>query len=160
LGDDTYFVDNPNDQVVEFTGGGTDIAESSVSYTLPDYVEQLVLTGNADINGTGNQLKNTIIGNDGANLIDGGGGVDPMVGAAGKGTYFVNKKADLVVEDPDGGDDTILSAVSYALSANTETLVLTGSKAINGTGNELGNVVIGNDAANALDGSGGADTLI
>jgi hypothetical protein len=49
--------------------------------------------------------------------------------------------------------------VSFALSANVENLVLTGSTAINGSGNVLANVIVGNDGSNVLSGGAGADTL-
>ncbi len=52
------------------------------------------------------------------------------------------------------------SSVTYALSANVENLTLTGTSAINGTGNELDNIITGNAKNNMLSGLGGADTLI
>jgi Ca2+-binding RTX toxin-like protein len=159
-GTDTYVVDNPGDVVIEQPGAGVDRIESSVTYTLPDNVEQLTLTGSADIDGTGNGRANTIVGNSGANLIDGGGGTDTLIGGAGDDAYFVDKAADVVTENPGGGNDSVFSAASFTLGDNVETLVLSGPGSTRGTGNALGNVLIGNDANNVLDGSLGADTLI
>jgi Ca2+-binding RTX toxin-like protein len=51
---DTYIVDSASDAVVEASGNGTDSVQSSVSYTLSDYVENLILTGLDNTNATGN----------------------------------------------------------------------------------------------------------
>jgi hypothetical protein len=60
--------------VSELANQGTDTIESSISHTLGANVENLVLTGTADINGTGNALDNVLTGNTGANRLDGGAG--------------------------------------------------------------------------------------
>ena len=57
-GNDTYAVDNAGDVVVEASGEGADTVSSSVTYTLAANVEDLVLTGSANLNGTGNTLAN------------------------------------------------------------------------------------------------------
>ena len=61
LGDDTYVVDDINDVVKEQTSEGTDLIQSSVSYTASDNVENLTLTGSGNINATGNNLGNTLM---------------------------------------------------------------------------------------------------
>jgi Ca2+-binding RTX toxin-like protein len=83
-GNDTYFVDNPGDVVVEFAGQGTDTVNSSIAYTLGATVENLNLTGKAVISGTGNSLNNVIVGNSAANKLFGGAGNDTITGGAGK----------------------------------------------------------------------------
>jgi Ca2+-binding RTX toxin-like protein len=82
-GDDTYMVDDAGDVVVELSGGSNDRVISSISHTLAAGVERLILTGRADLNGTGNTLDNRISGNDGANILDGGEGNDALFGGVG-----------------------------------------------------------------------------
>ena len=60
----------------------------------------------------------------------------------------------------DDSADTVNSAVSHVLEDNRKNLTLTGSAAINGTGNSGNNVITGNSANNVLDSGGGADTLV
>ncbi len=158
-GDDTYVVDNVGDVVTENAGEGTDLVQSSVTYTLSANVENLVLTGTGNIGGTGNALANSITGNSGNNALDGGAGADTLAGGLGNDTYVVDNAADLVVENLGEGTDLVQSSVSTTLSANVENLTLTGTAAIDGTGNELNNALTGNAADNVLDGGAGTDTM-
>jgi Ca2+-binding RTX toxin-like protein len=120
-------------------------------------VENLTLTGTSAINGTGNALNNVLTGNSAKNILQGLGGND----------IYVVGAADVVDENAAGssGIDTVQSGVTLSL-ANTaqvlgavENLTLTGSSAINGTGNALNNVLTGNAGANRLTGGNGHDTL-
>lgn len=159
-GNDTYVVDNIRDVITEKLNEGIDQVQSAVTYTLADNIEKLTLTGTAAINGTGNSLGNTITGNSASNLLDGGAGADTLIGGAGDDTYVVDNLGDLVTENANEGMDLVQSLVIYTLSANVENLILSGSSAINGTGNTLGNAITGNSGANVLDGGSGADTLV
>ena len=158
-GNDTYVVDNSADVIVEAASGGTDKVEASASYTLSAEVEQLQLMGSANINATGNASNNTLIGNTGNNRLDGGAGNDTMIGGEGDDTYVVSATTDVITEQGNGGTDTVESGITYTLGSNVERLVLTGSSAVNGTGNGLANRLTGNSAANTLNGGAGDDSL-
>ncbi|MBK1986059.1 VCBS repeat-containing protein [Sphaerospermopsis aphanizomenoides BCCUSP55] len=185
-GNEVYTVDSIGDTVTETPGGGTDEVQSSVTYTLGDNIERLTLIGTNDINGTGNNLANTIAGNDGDNILNGGGGndilygnggddtlnggdgndslnggagADNLIGGLGNDTYFVDNSGDTVTENPSAGTDTVNSSVSFILDANIENLTLTGTAYIDGTGNDLANNITGNAGNNILNGGIGNDVL-
>ncbi len=158
-GNDTYVV-GTGDTVTEAAGAGTDTVQSAVTFTIGTNVENLTLTGTTAINGTGNALNNILIGNSGANTLSGGTGADAMTGGAGNDTYVVDNVGDTVTENLNEGTDLLQSAVTYTLAANVENLTLTGTTAINGTGNTLDNVLTGNSAANILTGGAGNDTYV
>lgn len=157
LGDDTYIVDDLMDTVSENAGEGKDTVRASVSYILGQDTENLVLTGTADIDGTGNSVNNTITGNSGDNSIDGGAGADVMAGGLGDDAFFVDDLGDRVSDT--GGLDRVESSVSFTLGTGIEDLVLTGLENINGTGNTLANSLTGNDGNNTLNGMTGADVM-
>ena len=167
-GNDTYLVDNTGDLVIELANNGIDTVQSSVSFTLGANIENLTLTGTVALNGTGNGLDNVLLGNSannaltggaGNDTLDGGTGNDTMIGGTGNDTYVVTAAGDVVTENANEGTDTVRSSRTYTLGANMEHLTLTGTAAINGTGNILDNQMIGNSVANQLSGANGNDTL-
>ncbi|MFN5513829.1 MAG: ELWxxDGT repeat protein, partial [Cyanobacteriota bacterium] len=88
LGNDTYTVDNIGDVITENANEGTDTVKASINYTLGANLENLTLTGSANLNGTGNALKNKITGNTGANILNGGAGADTLAGKSGNDTFI------------------------------------------------------------------------
>ncbi len=159
MGDDTYIVDIASDIIIEKFNEGIDKVNSSVTYALPGNIENLTLIGASNVNGTGNGLANLIVGNAVNNTLNGSAGADTLIGKLGDDNYVVDHVNEVVTENFGEGTDTISSKITYTLSANVENLTLTGTSIINGTGNELSNILMGNSAANQLDGGGNADTL-
>src|SRR6185503_8727623 len=148
---------------------GTIVFYATASVTLNAGVNDLVLLGTGNIDGTGNALNNNIAGNAGANRlygglgndnIDGGAGVDEMHGGGGNDLYYVDNVGDVVseIDSIGGGIDTVQSCVTYTLAAGVEHLTLVDHEAINGTGNAMANIFRGNDAANVFTCLGGNDT--
>lgn len=160
--------------------------ETAVPTTLTPSQADLTLTGSAAIDGNGNALANALIGNAAANtlrghagddslrgmggndrlegglgndLLDGGTGADTMIGGKGDDIYHVDTWEDVVVDAANEGYDTVISSWTYWLGAHTEALVLTGTRASTGGGNDLANRMTGNAGANMLDGKAGDDWL-
>ncbi|MEH2057311.1 MAG: calcium-binding protein [Nostoc sp.] len=113
--------------------------------------------GNDSLNGgNGNDLLNGGLGDD---TLDGGLGTDSLNGGAGNDTYIVDSNTDIITEAADSGTDIVRSSATYTLGANVENLRLTGTSAVNGTGNSLNNFLFGNTFNNTLNGRAGDDTL-
>ncbi|MEM7765982.1 MAG: calcium-binding protein [Pseudomonadota bacterium] len=136
LGSDTYSVDDAGDQIVgeqsAAEGGGTDVVFSSVSFTLPEFVEILTLTGGAAIDGTGTERADSIVGNAGDNVLLGLGGDDSLFGNEGDDTL-----------DGGAGHDFLMGGIGDDIVDG-------------GAGDDL---IAGGPGADTLDGGEGVDTL-
>ena len=202
VGNDTYYIDGVGDQAVELladAAGGVDLVRSTVSHTLGYGIEHLALSGSVSINGTGNELNNTLYGNasynhllgldghdvlygegggdalgggsgndvlhgqSGVDVLDGGTGADRMYGGEDNDLYIVDNVGDQTLEDSadllGGLADRVITSLNHTLGYGIENLTLTGSTAINGTGNALHNILHGNSANNMLSGLDGNDLL-
>lgn len=158
-GDDSYYVDNTADVIVEKIDEGTDTIISTVSKTLSAHVENLILVGENAINATGNSLDNVLIGNAAKNTLNGGAGADSMGGGAGDDTYYVDNIDDRTYEEEGQGTDRVISSISHVLDDYVEDLQLSGTADNEATGNELANKLTGNSGANILIGREGDDRL-
>ena len=106
-------------------------------------------------------LRGSILLGDGQDMIDTRGGVitGSIVGGNGDDILVTDSANYKLVEDVDGGRDTVKSTVSYTLSANVEVLKLIGSANIDGTGGIADDSLVGNAGNNNLAGGSGFDVL-
>jgi Ca2+-binding RTX toxin-like protein len=132
--------------------GGSD------TMTGAGYSDRLVAyTGNDTMYGNGG--NDTLLGQEGDDVLDGGANADRLTGDAGNDTYVIDDYADVVEETSSfGGNDLVISAISYTLGAHVERLTLAGS-AYRGDGNALANTLTGNGWNNAMDGGAGDDSI-
>ena len=142
------------ERLLILTGSGNDTIVQNVTGT-----DDEIVSGDGDDNISTNSGNDRINAGPGNDLLDGGSGTDTMTGGTGNDTYVIDVAADVIIELPNEGTDTVQSPITYTLGANLENLALTGVAAINGTGNAANNVLLGNSAANSLTGGAGNDTL-
>ncbi|MBE9066992.1 calcium-binding protein [Leptolyngbya cf. ectocarpi LEGE 11479] len=148
-GNDTYVVNSAFDKVIEYSFQGVDTVQSSISYTLGAYLENLTLTGSA-YRGNGNSYSNVIKGNNYNNLLYGYGGNDTMYGYGGKDSMYGGLGHDKMYGgtgndylNGGSGNDTLVGG------AGSDTLV-------GGAGNDR---LIGVNTAHLRPGKGEIDTL-
>jgi len=170
----------PSDAAIELTGtdssesftliasDGTNTASQTLAISITHPIGASDTAGPDNLAGTagadrfdalaGNDTVSGLAGND---TLNGGSGNDKLIGGTGNDTYVVDSVSDVVSETSTLATeiDTVLASVTFSLSANVERLTLTGSGAINGTGNTLANELTGNSGANKLSGLAGNDTL-
>jgi Ca2+-binding RTX toxin-like protein len=182
LGDDRYFV-TAGDLLAD--SGGIDTVESGVTWILANGFENLLLTGTANINGTGNSGNNIIAGNSGNNAISGRDGDDFLTGGAGNDTFIMSNGAGASYgnDQIDGGEgvDTLdygtnaRSAVTIDLglgtasgggTGGTGTVSFVDLENANGggfndsmTGSAEANFLFGFNGNDSIDGAGGNDRL-
>ena len=159
-GNDTYILQNAVTVITENASEGTDTVQIGANYTLGTNIENLTLTGTTNLAGTGNSLTNVITGNTGDNTLDGGTGADTLIGGTGNDTYVVDNVGDIITENVNEGTDTVQASINYTLGANLESLTLTGSNNLTGTGNTGDNVLTGNAGSSTLIGGTGNDTYL
>jgi Ca2+-binding RTX toxin-like protein len=160
-GNDSYYVDNAADQVIEVAGGGTDTVYTSVNFSLGagQEIEYLRVNGLAGLTLTGNELGNSLVGGAGNDGFDGRAGADAMTGGSGNDSYYVDNAADQVIEAADGGSDSVYASVNFSLGAGQEIeyLRIKGSAALSLTGNEFDNNFFGGARGDAFYGGAGND---
>jgi Ca2+-binding RTX toxin-like protein len=155
---DTYFVDAAGDVIFENLNEGTDLVQSSVTYSLTANVENLMLTGNAAINGTGNTLNNVLTGNAVDNRLAGGGGNDTLIGANGNDTLEGAAGNDSMT----GGNGSDTASYANATAAVTVNLALTSAQNTVGAGIDTLTTIenlIGSSYNDTLTGDGAANNV-
>jgi len=119
--------------------------------------------------GADNDILDGGLGNDyldggaGDDDLDGGLGIDVMEGGDGSDFYTINDIGDIIIEDFGSGYDQVMVAfaagTTYTLAANLESATIASAAVLNLTGNDSNNDLYGSNAANILDGGGGADYM-
>jgi Ca2+-binding RTX toxin-like protein len=170
-GNDTYYVDNANDTVIETNSnavpGGTDSVHSSLAaYTLGANIENLYIDSVGTANGTGNALDNTLFAGAGNNVLDGREGIDTVSFERALSGVTVNLSTSAQQDTLGSGLDTLkffenLTGSAYAdsLSGNSGANVLNGGAGndtlVGGSGDDR---LIGGAGTDNLTGGSGADT--
>ncbi len=152
-GDDTYIVDNSDDFVTESAGGGSDTVKASASFTLSANVEKLTLTGTGNINGTGNAIANSIVGNNGQNKLSGANGNDTLDGGLGKDALTGGSGADSFIFKTALGASNIDSVKDFVAADDTIKLENAIFTALTATGTLASAAFYGSDAGKAHDSS-------
>ena len=102
----SHWIEQSTDHVID--SSGTDTVQSSYSYMLGADIENLMLIGEANIDGTGNALDNVLTGNSGNNILVSGEGNDTLLG--GEGNDRLNGgNGDDILEGGDGNDTYVLN---------------------------------------------------
>ena len=160
-GNDTYVVDNSGDKLFEASGGGTDLVQASINFTLDTEFENLTLTTNADLNGTGNSAANIINGNSGINTLLGLDGADTLNGNDGNDTLDGGNDAFADSLNGGNGNDTLIwrgTSDTYDGGNNTDTLDVSAVASLDFTA--IGDATISNiEVIKLTGGSGTAITL-
>ncbi len=97
-------------------------------------------------------------GGAGNDTLTGGGEKSQLVGGDGDDKYFVKTANDAVIEEANGGSDTVYASIDYTLAANVETLRLLG-EGLTGIGNELDNRMVGTTGEDRFYGMDGNDGI-
>ena len=116
---DWYSVDDPGDVVFERPNEGRDRVNASISYTLTANVEDLVLSGTANLKGTGNNLNNVIIGNSGNNFLSGRAGNDILRGGDGDDTLYGGSGNDTLTGGA-GADTFVFASIFDGIDTITD----------------------------------------
>jgi Ca2+-binding RTX toxin-like protein len=125
-GGDTYFVDKQATDINESShDAGTDLVKSSVSYTLGNNIENLLLLGKAGHDGIGNGGANALTGNAGNNTLDGKASADTLDGGLGNDILTGGADADLFIFRTGDGRDTVTD-----FDGKLDTMDLSGMKGI------------------------------
>ncbi|NJK49941.1 calcium-binding protein [Candidatus Gracilibacteria bacterium] len=177
-GNDTYIIDSLDDVVSESSNQGRDSVLASVDYTLGSNLENLTLNGSNSINGTGNELNNTLVGNSGDNLLTGMNGNDTLNGGAGndilvsgagndtieggEGDDFLNGEEGNDRLDGEAGNDFFFGGDGndFLIGGEGNDFLIDGTGDDTIEGGEGDDILNGSEGDNSFNGGAGNDTLI
>lgn len=156
-----FFTEQSNQHIISMFYGSQQERITILSVEIVNLTSSSFVFSNdmVAVNRVGSQLNDVLLGTSQSDSLDGGAGDDWLVGGAGNDTYYVDSLSDQVTEKSGEGTDTVISSVTYSLSANVEHLIFSGGASVDGFGNLSANTIIGNAGDNALDGGLGSDTL-
>lgn len=127
---------------------GNDFAVRMMTGGANEFVNTGTIHGNI-LFGIGDDLLDSRTG-----TIDG-----TVAGGDGDDVYKIGKNDIVIIEENDGGFDTVYSKISHELSDDIEQLILTGKRNVDAFGNDDDNVIIGNKGDNHIRGRGGDDEI-
>ncbi|MBB6340578.1 hypothetical protein HNP49_000728 [Pseudomonas fluvialis] len=144
-----------------YSAAGAPVGTGTPTLTGDQHDNWLQFSGLQSIELEGAGGNDHLEGGSGNDRLNGGTGTDTLTGGLGNDTYVIDSSGDRIIESSTltAETDSVQSSVTWTLGANLERLTLTGSNAINGTGNALANTLTGNTGNNILNGGAGADTL-
>jgi Ca2+-binding RTX toxin-like protein len=161
----TFTPDASSAGTVDLTVEVNDNGNSGGAAQITSATEQIQIVPLAGNSYTGTSGDDVMTGGPGNDVFDGRGGNDTMSGGAGDDTYYVQQAGDVVNEAPGEGNDRVAASVSWALTAGSEVetieaITQSDTTALNLTGNDFNQTIVGNAGVNVLNGGGGDDTLI
>ena len=159
-GNDVFVINNAADVISDTSATATNSLQTSVSYTLPTHVNALILTGNANIVGTGNSASNTLTGSFGNDTLAAGTGLATLIGGTGNTTFVVNNVSDVVQDTTTYSANAILSSVSFTAPTNVNSLTLTGTASLVATANAGNDTLVSNSGVDTLTGGVGASVFV
>ncbi|MCM8735785.1 hypothetical protein M5E06_16710 [Azospirillum sp. A1-3] len=153
LGNDTFWVNGPEDTVVEYANQGIDTVRAKFSWQLGPNLENATLQEvGAWANGsaTGNGLNNLLVGNSGNNRLYGLAGNDTIDGCGGNDTVWAGNGNDRV--DGGAGNDLI-----YGMNGQDSLFGGVGDDTVRGENGA--DLVVGSYGDDVLYGGNGGDNL-
>lgn len=168
IGGNSIVLDAPALTKVQSTNGSSTtisalLAESGTTMTsaasavMSPTATRLILTGTANISGTGNALADLIVANQGNDTLIAGTGIATLVGGSGTDTFVVDNSLDFISSA--SATSVEISSATVTLAGGMHSLTGTGSNAITLTGNSLNDTIVGGSGNDTLVAGIGNDTL-
>ena len=150
-------MDNAGDVIDESAASGNDTVTSSISWTLGVNLENLSLTGSANLVGVGNDLGNRIQANGGNCTLNGGLGRDTLVGGAGADSFLFATTPVYGIGTADGisnfnalaGDRIVVDRIAFGIGAASASLISVDSAGLS-NGLRTSNLFVYNTSAGEL----------